>query len=138
MAKKKSSDILHQVIEIPIFDRRILVTSAPKEKWMEIAMSIVSPEDRDMLNDLEKAYAWTFSERLNYGTSRIHAWVLFETVVTPSIIVHENVHVFEVIMASCGIEQKDEELRAYFSDWLFDEVKNVTLGWGVLDYSSRR
>lgn len=138
MAKKKVSGVLHQLIEIPIFDRCILVTSAPKENWMEIATSIVSPEDRDMLNDLEKAYAWTFSERLNYNTKRIHAWILFDTIVTPSIIVHENVHVFEAIMESCGIEHRDEELRAYFSDWLFEEVKNTTLEWGVLDFSSRR
>lgn len=138
MAKKKSAGVLHQLIEIPIFDRLILITSAPKENWMEIAASIVSPDDRDSLNDLEKAYAWTFSERLNFENKRIHAWVLFEQSVKASIVVHENVHVFEAIMNSCGIEEKDEELRAYFSDWLFDEVKNALNNWGVLDYSSRR
>jgi hypothetical protein len=135
---KKISPIRHKVIYVPIFDRRVLITSAPKEDWINIAIKIVAESDRDQLTDLEKAYAWTFSENLQYDNTKITAWVLFEERVSPSVIVHENVHVFETIMSSCGIEQIDEELRAYFSDWLYYEVHSIATDWKIIDSSGRR
>lgn len=141
MAKKESqasAEVRHHVLEIPIFDRRVLITSAPVSEWMSIAYRVIAPENRDVLVDLEKAYAWTFSENLQYGDTRIHAWILFSQAVTSPIIVHENVHVFEALMASCGIEEKDEELRAYFSDWLYWKVSDVVNEWGILDNINRR
>jgi hypothetical protein len=141
MDTEKSKEIIsvrHHILEIPIFDRRVLITSAPISEWMSTAYAIVPAEDRDQLIELENACAWTFSNKLKHGDISVHAWILFSQTVTSPIIVHENVHVFEALMASCGIEEKDEELRAYFSDWLYWKVSDVVNEWGILDNINRR
>lgn len=100
-------------INIPIYQAVVSVS---------IDKDLKSVQKEYKTKPLDNFGAVTFRDKKKYR----HYVVGFEYF-SGSIIVHEVVHLVNMIYKDCGIELdiKNDENQAYFSAWLFDEIEKI-------------